>query len=283
VVAAGKPLGIAVADGYVVWADRYGRSIWVRDSSGALTKIDGDQETARVSIHGGFVYWTEFNGPSLYRAVLPGGEAVRLGTHEDGYSGTFGQLAVSDSGAYWVHEWPNAAVLSSPLVVQTTDPTPVAPVGPDGYTAGVAVDGEHVYWTIDKDILRKSLSEVGDGLAGQLVSKAPGALALAVDATHVYWFDRSDDGAHVWRAPKDGSEPAPQELAKLDPKPWALVLDDWYVYWTTDTGSVYRTAKDGGGAEKMLASGESEAYDIAQDCAALYWTTEADGIRTVAK
>lgn len=275
VVAAGNPFGIAVADGYVVWADSYGKSIWVRDSSGALTEINGDQETARVSIHDGFVYWTEFNGPSLYRAKAPSGERELVAKHEGGASGGLGQLAVSGSGAYWTHEGPTPAVLSIALDAQTTTPVSVVPEESVDGIAGVAVDSEYVYWKEGEGILRKPLNGVGNGLAGELVSGASGVIDLGVDATHVYWFDNSFEDAHVWRAPKDGSGEA-TDLAESSSRPTAMVLDDLYVYWTRHDGAVYRVPKEGGQAKEMVPEGGRTPVALAQDCAALYWTTNDD-------
>lgn len=83
--------------------------------------------------------------------------------------------------------------------------------------------------------------------------------AMALDATHVYWTEAADDGhgyggtiGTVFRAPKDGSEPASVVLSSVQDV-GAMAVDDTSVCLVVREGLV-RIPK-GGGVSKAIVSG----------------------------
>lgn len=83
---------------------------------------------------------------------------------------------------------------------------------------------------------------------------------LFVGTTHVYWWTGSAESSIIWRAPKDGSEPA-QPLTTFAnptalPRDNALLVNGGYLYWGTVSG-VFRMPEAGGTVTTISTSGTS--------------------------
>jgi hypothetical protein len=116
-------------------------------------------------------------------------------------------------------------------------------------------------------------------------------VALAFDGTHLYWAseglddeetDRADDvladtgaifraeflsGTQAWQ------EPVP--VIENITRPWDLIVDDEWVYWTSYTADTVSRVAKSGGDEIVLASDQTEPWYLAQDEVSIYWTNAA--------
>ena len=93
--------------------------------------------------------------------------------------------------------------------------------------------------------------------------------ALAVDETHLYVASYAL--GTVTRVAKTGGSPAP--ISSATPRPVGIVVDDHFVFVTCEAdGSVRRIPKSGG-AVAILARGQVNHDQPAQDDTYVYWTS----------
>ena len=99
------------------------------------------------------------------------------------------------------------------------------------------------------------------------------ALALATDATYLYWVDQGDasqsyQNGSVMRATLAGG--APEVLASgITTRASGASVDATGIYWTDTTG--LQSLPLGGGTPTPLVSGQTNAQSVAVDGAAAYW------------
>lgn len=145
----------------------------------------------------------------------------------------------------------------------------------------VAIDQTHVYWT-------NSCSVPGCGVFASLkaggtpmqISTMPFAAGIAADDASVFWIQTNVPSGLILRMPKPAG-PVQQLAAGLD-HPWAIALDDGFVYWTDeDAGDIGRVPK-GGGSKETVASTSVGAWALAVDSARVYWSVYAPGTGFVA-
>lgn len=101
-----------------------------------------------------------------------------------------------------------------------------------------------------------------------LASAQATPIAIAVDATSVYWVN--EVGGSVVKVAKSGGMPVtlvPSSLAM----PTAIAVDAANVYWAN--GSTLMQVSTAGGAPTMLASGQNAIGGIATDGTEVYWST----------
>ncbi len=199
----------------------------VNKTSGAATQLapsDGSVPQ-RISLAGGFVYWTTYP-TGAYRVPVAGG--------------TVEKLSLSGSDPYGIaanttHVWWSNRAFGQNVIRHTLSPVAVDTVASGLLAPGdVALGNGKVYFIDVNQILSRSQDNTGT------VDTVVGALAdrIAVDATHVYWA--SNTAQHVARAPVAGGPAEP--LAKKLKAPHGLALDATHVYFGND-GGVYRAAK----------------------------------------
>ncbi|MEO6573393.1 MAG: hypothetical protein ABIP89_06120 [Polyangiaceae bacterium] len=146
----------------------------------------------------------------------------------------------------------------------------------DFQTAPVAVvlDGADAYWanwgtkalSFGNGSINRSIAS--DGGIEVMVSPSHRPLALAVDATAVYWTN--SDG-QLWRVNKYGPAMLHQ-LTTGTGEARSLELDDTWVYWTDYTGgAVKRFRKDEAGGIVILASGRKYPQGLAVTPDFIYW------------
>jgi len=112
-----------------------------------------------------------------------------------------------------------------------------------------------------------------------LATSQPGASALAIDGTSVYWTTNS--GPSPSRVMKVGlSGGVPVQLASLEGPIWALAVNGTSVYFTNgraaSTSVSIESMPLAGGAPTTLISGQS-AQVLALDSANMYWTNQGTG------
>jgi hypothetical protein len=181
----------------------------------------------------------------------------------------------------------------------TTGPEPAAPAiaranvtdGEGGdlsflptHASGIAVDGEHIYWTnpgegnegegtIGRADIDGNLSSVED----EFITGANNPLYVAVNAEHVYWTNAGDEKeghGTIGRADIDGSPASVDQKFILGASnPQGIDVDAAYVYWA-DSGvdELARANLNGTGMKHIEINGRAVSGDIAIDATHVYYS-----------
>ncbi|AUX43899.1 hypothetical protein SOCE26_053550 [Sorangium cellulosum] len=146
----------------------------------------------------------------------------------------------------------------------------------DTVPAGVAADGDHVYWTDDKaeEIYVADVSET-EPKVSTVTDTTAGPHQIVLDAENLYWLT-SDN---VMRRPRSASrdeESVP--LLEVPVRPHGIAAHGDYLYVTDrEAGVVYKIRKDRSAPEIQIARGQREPTGIAADETGVYWTNTASG------
>jgi hypothetical protein len=173
----------------------------------------------------------------------------------------------------------------------------------------IAVDSQSIYTTQEISPPVETTPAAGGGPVTSVSTVPFGAVAMAVDATDVYWISASD----LFRTGKTGG--ASLDLLSGQVGAWAMVVDDLFVYATFSTGELRKIAKTGnttsvlwrgtqprgialttshaclvdssagtvlrvpkiGGPSETLASGQGGPTGIAAEPGWVYWTNYVAG------
>src|SRR6476659_6473839 len=110
----------------------------------------------------------------------------------------------------------------------------------------------------------------GGGTPTVLAANEPGAWAIAVDATDVYWTNQ--DARTVMKVPIAGGTPVMLARGATAAQPWDVAVDSGRVYWNdyASPGSVM-TAPLAGGAATTLAGQQDGPRNMAIAGARVYW------------
>ena len=176
-----------------------------------------------------YLYWTTYNGQIQRNTVVaPIAAPTTLVTGES--SGTNGSalasIVVDANYIYWTD-----------TVLDLIRRAPIA--GGAGQTVSTAneptnvvLSGGFLYWgaTLGGDISR--ISTTADaGAAEVVIGNASAPVAIAVDASNVYWID----GANLWRANLDGTGVLELAIGYTDLVD--LGVDDTYVFFVEQGGA----------------------------------------------
>lgn len=230
---------IKVAGDLLVWAT--GCTGVVRkvgkDGAGNTPLPKGANCTPTVAVSGASVYWIEYNGPFLNTAPIDGSQPVRIVAEVPiaGAKADFARLAVDATRAYWVEATP-PSIWYAPLNGDHVTPVPLA-------------------------------SSVASGLTKETVA---GPYGVAVDATHVYWSDKSG-GSIKRRALSTLGQDILADLVINESGPGELALDATNVYYVTNGGFVRTRDKDAKTSALTLAFGQASPESIVVDDVYAYW------------
>jgi hypothetical protein len=227
------PLGIALAQTGVVWANSMGGSIAFYSLASQETSLllQGLETPVAVATDAENVYFTTLNEV----AVVPigGGVPAALATDQLGPDA----IVVDTQRAYWV----NAGSATNGTVMQG----PKSPADGGGLLVlasnlagpqAIAIDAKYVYWTnagstcvTDGTVMRVP---IGGGTIETLATNQASPIGIGIDSTDVYWAN-NEDGT-VRKAPIAGG--ADTILVSGQNAPSALGVDSANVYFTTEGG-----------------------------------------------
>jgi hypothetical protein len=268
----GFAIGLSLVGDYLHYADGEGHIVRIR-FDGVVDSVFGmGSDSPFVVSDGANVYWTDWYDPVIRGATLdPAHTLFKVTSMVDGANSPLGRIAIQAGMLYWAAQGPNAvwtaktngSALFATKVADKTDD-----VNQTDTSVGVAVDDAHVYWTDAGKVRRIPIEKIGDMAAIEDLVTAPGAGEITLDAARVYLTTSSG----VWSLRKDGTDlvqiPSPGDRAR------GLLLDGAFVYWTTKAGMIVRVPR-GKGAEaaEVVTQGPPDAFQLAADCGAIYWST----------
>src|SRR5690606_27065122 len=115
-------------------------------------------------------------------------------------------------------------------------------------------DPDHVFWSsnVGAEIFKTPRAGGVTLLFHDAGDRA--IFGLALDATHVYWTERTSDGRILRKLRSASPIDSPEILAADQGMPTGLALDATHVYWTNSaTGTVHRMLKNGGTITELAA------------------------------
>jgi sugar lactone lactonase YvrE len=149
---------------------------------------------------------------------------------------------------------------------------------PAAYTARIAIDDTHAYWTYGIMIFDAPAFETGSVTRAPLAGGAPTMVAseqrvpaaIALGRTDVFWIDQY--AGTIMKAPKTGGAPT-GVVSSFNGNILELEADDDSVYWLDydEGGPGVFKAPVGGGNAIRLATGEGQLEALALDDTHVYW------------
>lgn len=254
---------LKIAGGWLYWVlnRAYGRGAVVRmpAEGGDVEVIAGGQENPEaLAIHGDTVVWTTCGDGLATGTVcqkrLDGGPVVTLATRQKQPR----SIALDAECIYWTNfgnkrpgYFTDGSVVRMPrdggkkrYILAKDQSMPHS----------ITMDGDWFYWTTSAEIYEPYSPGAilkrrkGEKRTIRLVEWGREHGLLAVDATHVYWFQ--EFGGVLVRVPKEGGEPEPLLLQSSDPmlRVQSFAVDDRCVYWAasdsrTAGGAIFKMAK----------------------------------------
>jgi hypothetical protein len=191
--------GLAVDGGFLYWAGDYGIGrVNLEGTAVPRTIVPQLQGPCGVAVDSSHVYWASPVEGSIGRANLDGSDAA---PHLIPGLERPCAVAVDANYVYWMglHGIGRAKLDGS-------DPEPTFIPGVP-HNCSLAVDTEHIYWPSFGQIGRAKL-DGSEADAAFITGLGEGADAVAIDANHIYWRDRSlaDVDSSIGRAGLGGGE-----------------------------------------------------------------------------
>jgi hypothetical protein len=234
------PLGIFVPPptspfaNYVFWVTRTRPSLRraLKDGTGGQLALestsDGVADPFDLVVDETSVWWSQ--GRVIKRKPLPAG----MGKDEMGAGGGEARYLALDGSLVYISSFEPASRMGLIVTTQALYRT--------SFISGLAVSENVLYW-IERDMQQVVKGTTAGGLPPTLVvMTGPMPAGLAVDDTHVYWFE---GGRRLQRVPKGGGAQtttvyeAPSAIGETD-----VGVDDQFIYWTESAnGVVLRVAK----------------------------------------
>ena len=229
-----KLLGLAVDATSVYWSSNDRSGIWRMDLADPRVAIPvsvadaSSGAPAQLVLDETSVYWLSTKG--IWSASKTGSQVTMLSTY--GVTQTqinSSSLATTNATLYWTTGLTTYRVGTNGTGLMKIDGAS------GGQLAGIAVDGEHLYWAygLSGGVWKAML----DGSAPvQLTSSPINPNLLAIDDVAAYY---SDSGT-LLKVNLDGGSPT--SLA-LTPVPLRATVDATHIYWATSNGFIYKLAK----------------------------------------
>ncbi|WP_437591160.1 hypothetical protein [Sorangium sp. So ce1000] len=160
---------------------------------------------------------------------------------------------------------------------------PVAIAALQQRPAGLALDGERVYWT-NLGSLTAADGELraaprSGGPRVTLASAQAGPRDVALGEGAIVWTESglgADDG-RVLRLDLEAPQAAPGVLASGQSTPEGVVVRGGDIHFTSFGDGVVHRVSDDASAPALVAEQQGHPYRIAADAAYVYWTNEGDG------
>ena len=271
------PDGIAVDATSVYWTDPGAAAIMkVPLGGGAPTTLASGPASSGIAVDATSVYWTTnlYRNASVMRVPLGGGAPITLATGQNSPPG----VAVDATSVYWT----NCSVLLNPRAQRPRlDSVMKLPLGGGTIPTPLAsyqVTPCAIAIAVDATNVYWTGSSgtvmkvpVNGGTPTTLASGQDEPDAIAVDGTSVYWINSVRTNGAVMKLPLNGG--APTILAASQNYPYAIAVDSASVYWTTYYGGTVMKVSLDGGTTTVLVSGQNSPQDIAVDATSVYWTT----------
>jgi hypothetical protein len=131
------------------------------------------------------------------------------------------------------------------------------------FPAGIAVDGQHIYWTNQAAGTIGRASLYGTAVNRFFMTGIDTPFGVAADGRHIYWTDGSGE---IGRANLDGTGVEPSFIATGDAHPFGVAVDAEHVYWTNlIADTIGRASLDGSSADPGFITGPSTPVGLAVD------------------
>ena len=142
---------------------------------------------------------------------------------------------------------------------------------------GVAVDGQHLYWSSGQSIGRANRD--GTGVQRQFIQIARATQYLTVDDQHIYWTD----GTNIGRANLDGTGVDNTFITVAGATLNGIAVDSSHIYWADSRhNTIGRANLDGSGVDPSFIAGTGQVMEgVAVDGQHVYWTQLDAGLPAV--
>lgn len=234
-----SPFGVAVASGYVLWANNTGNNSIVRAAPGSsdptpVILASGQSAPISIATDGVFAYWTNYGAGTIARIHIRAAVGEVPTILAQNQANPWG-LALRNGFLYWTNSGGGGAVRRLSLA----NPAVVTNLATGGLPLSLAVDDTSVYW-VDTSSVRKVA--VAGGSAVSLATGQSNPEGIAIDDQHVFWSNY--DGGTVMRADLDGAHPT--IMATAQRHPFTMAQDALAIYWVNDDapdGGIEKLAK----------------------------------------
>jgi hypothetical protein len=188
-----------------------------------------------------------------------------------------GAVAVQGGDVFYVEKATSATDAKIVRVsLDSTSPIPEAVLSGLDHPNDLAVDPTYLFWSQGAGVPGAVMRSTRDGtMSAPMQPGLPGAGAIALDGSYVYWIVPGNGGA-IQRMDKSGGSLTYVVSTLFGPKD--VVVDDTYVYWTETgmgdgAGLVRRALKDETDTEVVtLATGQQLPGEVSVQGDRVYWT-----------
>lgn len=232
------------AAAYIYWGNGGDQGIGRADLGGgaAMETFIHAESPEGLAVDGTHLFWGEFNTGAIGRAGFDGSDPDS--SFITGGRNPFG-VAVGNGHVYWANVNENT----------------IGRANLDGTDVGVAVEGEHIYWVNDETSIGRANLEGGE--VDESFISAPGSIAIAVDAHHIYRTDNSTGS--IERANLDGTDVEPSFITGAS-SPQSVAVDANHIYWGNYTpGTIGRANLDGTDVEEEFITAAERPLGVAVD------------------
>jgi hypothetical protein len=264
-----QPVSIAVDNTDVFWTDFLLQTVSSVPKGGGMANVLASAQLGAdgLATDGTNVYWSVLsNTPSLLS--IPVGGGVMPTTLASVIA--CDAIAVDGTNVYYTSRLDSTSGANTGSVLQLDKATnAVIPLASgQNQPASIAVNGTTVFWG-NSDAVTGIL--IGGTISTSIAAGQVNVNGVALGA-NVYWTTQAVADCGVNEAPLNGSA-APVLLGAYPgcARPWGVVVDSSFAYWTDASLGTVMKVPIGGGTPVTLASGLAGPFNMAQDLTAIYW------------